>query len=240
MRRTILAVLGFPALAWGAQELPDGRWEGVVRIPERELVIVVDLARSEAGAWAGSIILPGLDIKGGSLSNIVVTGPEVAFDLGGALASTPHGAATLKLRVATADTMAGEMQQAGNVAPVSLRRTGSARVDPPPRSTPVLTAIEDRWSGEYELGGYPRRVTLVVQNRAEGGATADWVIVGKQTTRLPVDLVTQDGDYLRVESQASRAAFEGRLVESRGEIHGTIELGAIELPLVLQRVGKRP
>ncbi len=131
--------------------------------------------------------------------------------------------------------MAGEMTQAGNAAKFSLERIGAAQVELPPRSTPVRRDIEDQWSGDFELGGYPRHVTITLENHADAGATAKFVVVGKKTTSLPVDLVVQEGNFLRLESQENRVTFEGRFVSERGEISGTIALGSLELPLVLRR-----
>ena len=238
MRRTIAALLWcFPALAMGAGPSAEGRWEGRIDIPGRALRVVVDLAQEPAGAWTGSIIVPGLGMKGAPLANVVATGAGVAFDVGGPLGTPTYGPAHFEARL-SASAMAGEMSQGGNVAKFSLERTGPAQVDSSPRSTAVARALEDRWSGEFELGGYPRHVTITLQNHAGGAATAKFVVVGKQTTDLPVDLVIEEDKLLRIESQPYRAVFEGRLAEQNDEIRGTLELGAFELPLVLRRAGR--
>jgi hypothetical protein len=235
MRRVLVgALLGTMSLAALATEI-DGRWEGVVRVPERPLRLIVDLAQDGAGAWSGSIVVPGLGIKGAPLSNIAVNGDGIRFDSAQALSEPTYGATAFTARLAADGTLAGEMRQAGNRAAFTLRRTGNAQVEAPVRSTAVASTIEDEWRGEFELGGYTRHVTLAFTNRADGGATARFVIVGKQKNDLPVDLVVQDGDIIRVESAATRIAFEGRLAAHGGEIAGALELGPLELPLVLHR-----
>ena len=236
MRRTLLGLLlWLPTIACGAINAPEGRWEGPIQIPGRALQLVVDLAQDSSGAWTGSIIIPGLGIKGAPLANLTVTDTDVAFDIGSLLGSPTHGAARFKAHRTAADGMAGEMNQGGNAANFSLTRIAPAQVEPSPRSTSVGRAIADRWIGEFELGGYPRYVTISIENHANAAATAQFVIVGKQTTLLPVDLVTQEGDFVRVESQANRVAFEGRFFMERGEIRGIVELGPFEIPLVLRR-----
>jgi len=238
MRRTIAALLWcFPALAMGAGPSAEGRWEGRIEIPGRALPMVVDVAQDKAGAWTGSIIVPGLGIKGAPLSSVVATGTDLTFDVGGPLATPTYGPAHFTARLGTG-TMAGELSQGGNVARFSLQKTGPAQVDSSQRSTAVARALEDRWSGEFELNGYPRHVTITLENHAGGAATAKFVVVGKQTTDLPVDLVVEEGKFLRIESQANRVAFEGRLGEQNDEIRGTIEVGPFELPLVLRRAGR--
>jgi len=239
LQRTILALLVALAVTAGAAgQVPAGRWEGQSQIPGRSLPLVVDLAQDGASAWVGSIIIPGLGIKGAPLSNVVVTGSSLAFDLANALGAAPYGPATFKATLA-GDRMTGEMRQAGNAATFALTRVGAPQVEAPPRSTPVARALEAQWSGEFELGGYPRHVTITLENHASAGATATFVIVGKRTNDLPVDLVIQEGDTLWVESRANRVTFEGRVFAQSGEIKGTIELGSIVVPVVLRRAGGR-
>jgi hypothetical protein len=241
MRRTILLLcLTGPALAGAATSALEGRWEGPVQIPGRELPLVVDLARDDAGAWAGSIVVPGLGLKGAPLANVAVAGAAVAFDLGSALADPTGGTADFSARLTPDALLVGEMKQGGLAAPFTLHRSGAAQVERAPRSTPVGPGFADRWVGEFELGGYPRRVTLTVEAHAGAAATATLVVVGKQTTNVPVDLVREDGEFLRVEAQATRVAFEGRLGRDRNELRGSVELGPLELPVVLRRAAGRP
>jgi hypothetical protein len=236
MRRAIAAcILCVPALACAAGPTLDGRWAGRIEIPGKELPVVVDLARSPAGVWTGSIIIPGLGIKGAPLSNIVATLTDVAFDTGNLLAAPTYGPARFKAHLGTGEVMNGEMMQAGNTARISLKKIGPAQVDAPPRSTAVARRLEDRWIGEFELGGYPRHVTITLENHPDAAATAKFVVVGKQTTDLPVDLVLEEDKFVRIESQANRIAFEGRFIEESDEIRGAIDLGSLELPLVLRR-----
>ena len=240
MRRTILILLVcFPALASGATIPPEGRWEGSVQIPGRELQLVVDLAQDSTGAWKGSVIVAGLGIKGESLANLVLTGTGLAFDVGSSLGSATYGPARFKASLPSANVMTGEMSQGGNVAKFALERVAPAQVESSQRSTRIARDIEDQWTGDFELGGYPRHVTITLENHADAAATATFVVVGKQTTDLPVDLVVEDGNFLRIESKANHVAFEGRIVRESGEIRGIVEMGSFELPLVLRRVSAR-
>ena len=238
MRLTLIAFACFvPLLAQAAAPPPEGRWEGRVEIPGNELPLIVDPARTSSGGWTGSIVIPGLRIKGAALANVVVSDDQLSFDLGNVLA-TPAGAAQFKAQTLTADRMTGEMHQAGNVAKFALAKRGRPQVEAPPQSTAVSRELEAQWVGEFELGGYPRNVTITLENHAGAGASAKLVIVGKRVNDLPVDLVVQQGSLLRVESQTTQIVFEGRLREGADEIRGAIELGSIELPLTLRRAKK--
>ena len=234
---TFLALL--PALACAATPTPEGRWEGVVQIPGRELRLVVDLNEAKGGVWTGSIILPGLGIKGAALSGIVVSGADVTFDIAHALGSPTQSPPSFRAHLVSAEAMIGEMRQGGNAANFSLAKAGPAQVEPPPRSTPVSRALEGQWTGEFELGGYPRHVSITIENHGDAGATAEFAIVGKQNNRLPVELVVQDGNFVRIESPATQVYFEARFVEASGELRGVLELGPTELPLSLRRPAGR-
>ena len=67
------------------EDVISGRWEGTAQIPDDELTVVVDLAQ-ENGGWAGSIIIPALDVKGVPLTDIKIKGQEGIRRLRGKIA----------------------------------------------------------------------------------------------------------------------------------------------------------
>jgi hypothetical protein len=235
MRRIVaLAAAVLSAAGVRAADLA-GRWDGVARIPGLPLNITVDLDHATSGNWIGSIIIPQLSLKGQPLANISVDGTEVSFAIKGALAEANAEPAKFEGRLAADSTLAGTFTQAGNRAPFFLARSGAAQVDLPPRSTAVAKDFEGTWVGDYELMGYPRHVTVTFTNHADAPASVGFLIVGKKNNDLPVDFVTQSGDFVRIESHATGINFEGRLLRDRGELAGTCEQGPIEIALVLHR-----
>jgi hypothetical protein len=239
MRRVIATiVMCFPAVAWSAP-MPEGRWAGTIQIPGRELSIVVDLKADPAGAWTGSIVLPGLGVKGAALKDIIVKDGDIAFALASALGSRNQAPPNFEARLDSADVMTGRMREAGLEAPFKLARSGPPQVEAPPASTPVSRALEGEWAGEFELGGYPRHVTIAFENHGGAPATAQFLIVGKQRNVLPVELVVQDGAFVRIESPSTQINFEGLLVPDNNELRGVVELGLMEIPLALRRAAGR-
>jgi hypothetical protein len=208
-----------------AEEVVSGRWEGTAQIPDNELTVVVDLAQ-ENGAWVGSIIIPGLGLKGVPLTDIKVQPPAVNFAVKGALGIQ------LKLRLDANNKLAGNFEQGGNRAPASLQKTGPPQIEYPSRNTPVAKELEGEWKGDYEMLGYTRHVSIKFANHPDG-ATAEFVIVGRKHNVLPVDLVTQEGEMVTVDSHEMGFSFEGRL--KNGKLTGAVRQGAIETPLVLVR-----
>ena len=223
--RLITILIVAAALPCRAEDVISGRWEGTAHIPGNELPVVVDLAQ-ENGVWVGSIIIPGLGLKGVPLTDIKVQPPDVNFGVKGALG------VQLKLRLDANNKLTGNFEQAGNRAPASLQKTGMPQVEYPLRNTPVATELEGEWKGDYEMLGYPRHVSIKFANHPDG-ATADFVIVGRKHNVLPVDLVTQEGDLVTVDSHEMGFSFEGRL--RNGKLTGAVRQGAIETPLVLVR-----
>jgi hypothetical protein len=210
-----------------------GRWEGAVEIPGSELNLVIDLAPDNSGAWAGSVTIPGLGAKGLPLTDILIKGSDATF----AIKTGPIRGleATFKAQLITNSRLTGEFRQGGNTAPFELKQIGPPQVEQPPRSTTINKEIEGEWVGEFQLFGYPRKVSLKLTNNAEHGATAEFVVVGKRVNNLPVDLVTQEGNLLSIHSHETGITFEGRFLKETGEIRGSFSQGPIEVPLVLHR-----
>ena len=193
---------------------------------------MLDLARHD-GAWTGAITLPGSGVRGSAVSAIDAGDDSLAFDVA-ALDVGRHGPARLVARLQGAHALDGEWRQAGHVATLHLRRTGDAELDDANGSAIVAEAFAHEWRGSFELGGYPRQVSIAIANPPGTPARATFVIVGKRVNELPVDRVAQDGPFVRVQSRSTGIAFEGRLAGER-EWRGTIALGGLELPLVLRR-----
>ena len=225
--RLIPVLILAATLTCRAEDPISGRWEGSARIPDDELTVVVDLAQQN-GAWVGSIIIPGFGVKGTPLTDVKVQTPDVSFAVKGPLGIKLN----LRLLGPPENKLAGNFEQAGNHAPVTLQKTGPPQVEYQRRSTPVAKELEGEWKGDYEMLGYTRHVSINFANQPDG-AKADFVIVGRKHNVLPVDLVTQEGDLVTVDSHETGFTFEGWL--KNGELTGAIRQAAIETPLVLVR-----
>ncbi len=223
--RLMMILIAAAALPCRGEDVVSGRWEGTAQIPGNALNLIVDLAQENA-AWVGSIIIPGLGLKGAPLTDIKVQPSDINFAVKGALGIQ------LKLRFDANDKLTGNFEQAGNRAPATLQKTGPPQVEYPPRNTPVAKELEGEWNGDYEMLGYTRHVSIKFTNHPDG-ATADFVIVGRKHNVLPVDLVTQEGDLVTVDSHEMGFTFEGRL--RNGKLTGAIRQSANETPLVLVR-----
>ena len=235
MRSFFVVALLITALSTEAATPAAGRWRGVIHVPGQDIGIVVDFAAAAGAQWHGSLIAPSLNLKGAPLSKITVTPTRVAFSLEGALGPSPDGLASFDGALRGGASLEGTFSQGGHQAPFTLTRVGDAEVDQPRSSTAVESAVAGTWRGDYELGGYPRHVTLTFQNHAGDPASVEFLVVGKLPHTLAVDLVSEEEGLVRVESHAYRINFEGRLSSGSDELRGVIEQGPEDAPIVLRR-----
>lgn len=232
----VLAATMAPAAR--ADEALAGRWQGVADLAGEPMPMVIDLAQAVAGgsapAWIGSLVLPGRGVKGAPLTQVVVSGPALRFTLAEAL---PSAAAPFEVRLTRgADgQLAGELRQGTLVAPLRLVRTGKAQVERPVPATALSPALTGTWVGRYELGGYPRDVTLTLANDAGGLGGGQLVIVGKRRSELVVDHVVQGREWVTLTARAASLRIEGR--HGDGTISGRLVQGPFEASLVLRRAG---
>ena len=172
-----------------------------------------------------------MNIKGAPLTEINVQDADVSFGIQ-AMSGPSVEPPKIKARLSD-DQLVGDFVPGGNTARFLLEKIGQPQVEQPPRSSSVAKEFEGDWKGDYELLGYPRKVTLKLQNRPSQPASADFVIVGRKVNNLPVDRITQQGNFITIESNPFGMTYEGRL--EKGEIHGTLLQGPIEVALVLRR-----
>ena len=232
--RGLICVVGFAALtlACHAAEPFAGRWEGVVHVPGNELNVVIDLAPDSNGAWAGSITIPGFSTKGMPLKEVVVKGSDASF----AIKTSPTRGleATLKAHLEGNKSLTGQFTQGGNTAPFELKQVGPPQVEPPQKSTALSKDIEGEWTGEFQLLGYPRKVTLKLSNNEHGGV-AEFVVVGKRVNNLPVDLVRQENTMLDVHCSEMGILLEARFRKEKDELVGTFSQGPFDVPVILKK-----
>jgi hypothetical protein len=214
---------------------PAGRWEGTADIPGQPLRLVIDLDRDAQGRWAGSAILPARGVKGAAVDALAVTGCDVRFGLAAAFPGGDRLQPRLALACAADGSLSGTFTLGGRSAAVSLRRSGPAQVDPPPASSAITAALAGRWTGRYELGGAPREVTLTLANGAAGTGGGQLTIVGKRTTTLQVDQVTQGREYVTLRASSAGFSIEGRFAAGDGVIDGAVSQGPFEAAIVLHR-----
>jgi hypothetical protein len=209
---------------------PSGHWEGAIEIPGQPLKIEIDLRKS-GETWEGTIAIPAQNLKGFPLSTIAVQGDAVSFGLSGI-----PGNPTFKGSIAKdAKTLAGEYSQGGGTMPFAVTRTGDAKVELPPKSTPITKEVQGSWEGALDVNGTILRLVFKLSTGTGGVGTGTLVSVDQGGVEIPVNAVIQTGSHLKLVVQAVAGAFEGDLKD--GQLAGTWTQGPGTLPLVLKRTG---
>lgn len=207
---------------------PSGHWEGALQVPGQELKIEIDLARS-GEKWEGTISIPAQNLKAFPLSAITIQRDSVGFALNG-IPGSPQFKGTLSK---DGKSLSGEFSQGGGTLPFAVARTGDAKIEPPPKGTPITKELEGSWEGSLDVGGTILHLLLKLSNRPDGGATGTMVSVDQGGTEVPVAAVVQTGSHLKVVVQAISGIYEGDLKD--GQLTGTWTQGPGAWPLVLKR-----
>jgi hypothetical protein len=229
MRRLIWLALVVVAPAT-ADPRWQGRWEGVADLAGMPMPVILDLETAANGSWQGSVTLPGRALKGAALSELAVDASGLRMKLPSALGNN----AEIHLRPAP-QGLAGELRQGGHRAALELTRSGPPQVDRGLVGTAVAEALEGTWEGGYELGGYPRQVTLTLSNRPGAAATGTLLIVGRRRSEVPIDLIVQSPHRLRVISSATGVSLEAAWPSADGQLRGQFQQGPLEADFVLKK-----
>jgi hypothetical protein len=213
-----------------------GHWQGKIQIPNQELGITVDLARSPKGVWIGSMSVSGSTAVDVPLDSITVEDTAVRFR-----ASLPEHASFDGHLSADASSLSGTASNAAGEAPFQLTRTGEANVKVPPPSSALSKEFEGTWEGTIDVGGKVRRIGLKLSPAADGTATATLITevelrgVEQGNQEIPVTTVTLKDKELQLEARAVSGTYRGTL-GAGGEIAGEWSQGPNHLPLTLKHV----
>jgi hypothetical protein len=206
---------------------PAGHWEGAIQAPGQELKIEIDLAAA-GDKWEGTITIPAQNLKGFPFSAITVQGDTVSL----AMQSVP-GNPQFKGVVKDGKTLSGDFSQGGGTAPFALTRTGDAKIEPVPKSTPITRELEGSWAGNLDANGKILPLVLKLSNQAGGTATGTLVSLDQGGTEIPIVAVIQTGTHLKLVIRSIAGTYEGDLRD--GQLTGTWSQGAGTLPLVFKR-----
>ena len=204
---------------------PSGHWEGTVMIPGQPLAFAIDVVRANGGGWIGTFT--GTDVTNLPMSKVSVDGGSISFEV--------RSDQPFKGELSTdGRAISGQYQIDGYELSFELTRVRDARIEPPPASPSIAKELEGTWEGTLDAGGRTMRLTLIMENRADGRAAAHVVSVDEGGLTVPV-VVTQDGSSVSIEQRGVAGSYAGVLNAERAEITGTFTQGSISLPLTFHR-----
>jgi hypothetical protein len=187
----------------------SGHWQGSIAAPGQDLAIEVDLAQNPKGEWIGSIDIPPQGLKGSPLSDIAVKGNSVTFGMKGAPGEPTFNG---KLSV-DGKTIFGGFTQGGNDLTFSLKRTGEAVIETPPKSTTIGKEIEGLWEGALDVKGTILRLKVKLSNQPDGTATGTMISVDQGGGEIPITTITETGSNLKLEVKTIQGSYDGDLTD---------------------------
>ena len=210
---------------------PSGHWEGSIHVPDREIGVEIDLAKKATGDAVATFT--GVSIKGFPLSDIVIEGASVRFELkvdGGGLFSA-------KLSDDGA-SLSGEFTttQGGYTLPFNLTRKGDARFAPQTHISAIGKDLEGSWNGTLAVNGVPMRIAMKLANQPDGSATGSVANLDQGPVEIPVSAITQKASTVNIDVAIVNGTYSGALNAAGTEMTGTWTQGAFVAPLTLKRV----
>jgi len=210
-----------------------GHWEGRIQIPNHELAINLDLAKSAKGVWIGSISVLGSTSIDVPLNTIAIQETAVRFT-----ANLPDETSFDGRISADARGFSGTAANAEGTAPFQLTRNGEAYVKVPPPSTSMPKEFEGAWEGTLKAGEKISRIGLKLASASDGIATATLIAIDQGNREIPVTTVAVNGKQLQLEARAVSGTYRGTL-GPEGGISGEWAQGANRFPLNFKRVSTK-
>jgi len=221
-------------MGWAqASRTVNGEWKGTIKGPKGigDIAIVVDLTKSPKGEWIGTFGMPDVPVTGLPLDKLVVREPNISFAVPGV-----PGAASFEGKLSPDGQLAGTFITGSSKTPLSLTRTGQAKVALPTANSALAKGFEGAWWGSYDACG-PNRYHLVLKlsRRPDGAAMGTFTNIDGDNVETPITSIDQVGNYLTFEVRPLAASFRGSLNTAGTNIAGEWKQGANTTPLTFGR-----
>ena len=219
-------LLSIPALSAQTSDAV-GHYEGSVSSPAGEMTLQIDLTRTPKGDLAGTLTIPTQKLTGFPLTNVIVKGKDVSFDI----ATSGGGYFRGELG---ANGISGEFSTPMGPFSLDLQRGGDARAYPAPVGALLGKELEGEWKGTIDVDG-GMRVTVTLANQADGTSRGSFVSVDENNLTVPV-AIAQNGATLTLTLPMIGSSYVGSLNASGTEVAGTYTTSrGLALPLSLKR-----
>jgi hypothetical protein len=227
-----VATLGFTGLAQQSSPTASGHWQGSLKVPGQDLVVVVDLAKNAKGTWIGSFSMPELGATDIPVDQLTVVQTKVHFLLTGIPGSSPAFDGNLS---ADGNELAGTFSDVKTKSPLTLIRSGAAKVKLPLPNTPLTKDFEGTWHATLGSGDSQIRVLLKLTRATDGTATGMMVNVDQGNREVPLTSIQQKDKVLEFEIRSVAVRFHGTLNAAGGAVAGEWTQMSRAAPVTFER-----
>jgi hypothetical protein len=206
-----------------------GHWEGAISTPLEEVVVAVDLAADAGGKLGGTFTSPSQRLNGSPLWSASSDGDVVKLEL----KTADPGVRTFDGRLsADGHSIQGQFLIDIYAVPFTLKRSGDARIAPPPKSVAIDAKLAGAWRGSLDVAGRSLPLKLTLTNHDDRTATGAWSAGG--APEIPV-AIAYDNGTLTLTSPVTPASFTGTLSADGTQISGILNEGGAPRPVVFMR-----
>jgi hypothetical protein len=213
-----------------AQTGPTGHWEGTVQLPDRNIQIVVDLAKDEKGAWSGAFSQTD-GVKNVPLADIKVDDKSVKFKIAAGGGAAPDFDCSLE----NPTSMRCTLTTPGGSVTSSMKRTGEAKIDLPKSSPAVAGELEGNWEGSIDTPNGALRLVVHLKNQPDKTVKATMDSLDQNAMDLPLTDVVQKGPAVEFQLRLVNGAYKGTLNKEGTQLEGEWSQGGTSLPLTLKK-----
>jgi hypothetical protein len=208
---------------------PAGLWEGTIKTPNGDLVLVFNFHRDGDG-WAGEMDVPMQQVSGLPLASLKVDGAAIGFPLPGPGSQHYDG----KLSE-DGKSIAGNLTAGGQPMPLELKWKSEPRaVEKAPANTGDVQVLEGVWEGVLDAHGLHLHVRFNFTKNADGSITATFDSLDQGASGLPIASIARTGDTVKLDMKAIGCSYEGTLSKDASAMTGMFTQGD-SVPLNLQR-----
>ena len=93
---------------------------------------------------------------------------------------------------------------------------------------------EGSWQGTLDVGGQKLRLAMSISKSADGSYSGRVESID-QGTMIPIDVITVNGDSVRLELKSVGGTFDGKLTADGSELTGQFSQGGATFPLTFKR-----
>lgn len=225
---SMCSVLLFTSLLY-AQESPDGHWEGVLEMNNREIRISLDMSKNAESKWIASMGLPSENISGLVVMDVTVNDKSLNFT------AVELQMAKLNLILGQDGILKGTISGPQGPVPIEFKRTGEAKVELIPASPAVSKELEGDWEGSLQTPNRAFRIVFHFRNQPDNTVAATIDTPDTNALGLPLNDVKQTGRRVEFGIRVAHASFQGTLNQEGTEITGQFGHEENQMPLTLRK-----
>jgi hypothetical protein len=211
----------------------QGYWKGTLSMGQAQLRLAFKISEPVAGSFIATLDSIDQGAKDVPVSSMAYTKPNVAIQLTGLGARfdgelNPEGT-----------EISGIWEQGRRGVPLVLQRSDPAAAESKPNESAYAftqdSDLQGFWKGTLKVKDTSLRLALAIAKLSDGTFQGTMDSIDQGAKNIPMTTVTYTNPEVRIEWNALRAAYRGKL--ENGKLSGTFQQGPAEFPLVFERAG---